>query len=300
MRDFIQATLNAGLQIALALNAGGAKLYAKHSRGAGGDISIGADLLSEQIFIAQLSAFGNIDSEEAGFVDNKKAHTIIIDPLDGSDNFLSQIPYYGASVALRANGVESFADSSVDSGAKIAESRAESSVDSANIGIIMNFCNLSAVVSFEGKNYYGNLAQDFSTFIESRAESTIESRIKTTDSNAESRIKIADSVTESMADSTIDSTNQPKCGIFEGAYRNPHICEILHKNNIKFRSLGALALSLGLSERVKFVLFDGKKRHYDFEAGFLVAQNLHKIEGQNLVLISKDKILFDKISNLLF
>ena len=282
MRDFIQATLNAGLQIALALNAGGAKLYAKHSRGAGGDISIGADLLSEQIFIAQLSAFGNIDSEEAGFVDNKKAHTIIIDPLDGSDNFLSQIPYYGASVALRANGVESFADSSVDS---------------ANIGIIMNFCNLSAVVSFEGKNYYGNLAQDFSTFIESRAESnadsTAESRAESNaDSTAESHIKIADS--------TIDSTNQPKCGIFEGAYRNPHICEILHKNNIKFRSLGALALSLGLSERVKFVLFDGKKRHYDFEAGFLVAQNLHKIEGQNLVLISKDKILFDKISNLLF
>ena len=293
MRDFIQATLNAGLQIALALNAGGAKLYAKHSRGAGGDISIGADLLSEQIFIAQLSAFGNIDSEEAGFVDNKKAHTIIIDPLDGSDNFLSQIPYYGASVALRANGAESFADSSVDSsvdsGAKIAESGVDSSVDSANIGIIMNFCNLSAVVSFEGKNYYGNLAQDFSTFIESRAESVAESRAE---SNAESRIKITDS--------TIDSANQPKCGIFEGAYRNPHICEILHKNNIKFRSLGALALSLGLSERVKFVLFDGKKRHYDFEAGFLVAQNLHKIEGQNLVLISKDKILFDKISNLLF
>ena len=265
MRDFIQATLNAGLQIALALNARTPNLYEKHARGAGGDISIGADLLSEEIFITQLSAFGNIDSEEAGFVDNKKAHTIVIDPLDGSDNFVSGIPYYGASVALRENSAES--------SGKIAESNAESSLDSANIGIIMNLCNLSAVVSFKGKNFYGNLAQDFSLF-------------------AESSVKIAES--------RLDSANIAKCGIFEGAYRNPHICEILHKNNIKFRALGALALSLGLSERVNFVLFDGKKRHYDFEAGFLVAQNLHKIEGQNLVLISKDKILFDKISNLLF
>lgn len=247
MRDFIQATLNAGLQIALALNARMPNLYEKHARGAGGDISIGADLLSEEIFITQLSAFGNIDSEEAGFVDNKKDCTIVIDPLDGSDNFLSHIPYYGASVALRENGAEN-----------------------SSVGIIMNFCNLSAVVSFKGKNYYGNLAQDFSLFAESSAESTL------------------------------DSANIAKCGIFEGAYRNPHICALLNKNNIKFRSLGALALSLGLSERVNFVLFDGKKRHYDFEAGFLVAQNLHKIEGQNLVLISKDKILFDKISNLLF
>ena len=254
MTDFIQATLNAGLQIARSLNVRTPNLYAKHARGAGGDISIGADLLSEEIFITQLSAFGNIDSEEAGFIDNKKAHTIVIDPLDGSDNFLSQIPYYGASVALK----------NAESSGNFAESKLDSALDSANIGIIMNFCNLSAVVSLRGKNYYGNLAGDFKSF------------------------------------GTNPPTNPPKCGIFEGAYRNPHICEILHKNNIKFRSLGALALSLGLSERVNFVLFDGKKRHYDFEAGFLVAQNLHKIEGQNLVLISKDKILFDKISNLLF
>ena len=299
MRDFIQATLNAGLQIALALNARTPNLYAKHARGAGGDISIGADLLSEEIFITQLSAFGNIDSEEAGFVDNKKAHTIVIDPLDGSDNFLSQIPYYGASVALRENG-------------------AESRLDSASVGIIMNFCNLSAVVSFKGKNYYGNLAQDFSLFAESspnsascgdflgsasarfvnEPKSSISSLASHNPKNSSTILEFASC--KENAESTLDSANIAKCGIFEGAYRNPHICEILHKNNIKFRALGALALSLGLSERVNFVLFDGKKRHYDFEAGFLVAQNLHKIEAQNLVLISKDKILFDKISNLLF
>lgn len=243
MRDFIKATLSAGLQIALNLNSGKAELYAKHSRGVGGDISIGADLLSEGILVESLSAFGNIDSEEVGFVDNKKEHTIIIDPLDGSDNFISQIPYYGASVAMCNKNKQSI------------------------VGIIMNFCNLSAVVHFEGMNYYGNLAQDFKDFGK----------------------KIAN-----------QSKNLAKCGIFEGAYRNPHICKLLNENNIKFRSLGALALSLGLSEKVNFVLFDGKKRHYDFEAGFLVAKDLYKIESEKLVLISKDKHYFDTISKFLF
>ena len=240
MRDFIKATLNAGLQITLSLNNGKAELFARHSRGAGGDISIGADLLSERILVESLSAFGNIDSEEAGFIDNKKERTIIIDPLDGSDNFLSQIPYYGASVAMRAKN-----------GASI-------------VGIIMNFCNLSAVVHFEGQNFYGNLAQEFESFNKAILN------------------------------------NPAKCGIFEGAYRNPRICKILNENNIKFRATGALALSLGLSEKVNFVLFDGKKRHYDYEAGFLIAQNLYKIEKQNLVLISKDKQLFDRIAQILF
>ena len=241
MRDFIETTLNAGLQIALNLNSGKAELFAKHSHGAGGDISIGADLISERVLIEQLSAFGNIDSEEVGFVDNKKERTIIIDPLDGSDNFLSQIPYYGASVAMRD-----------ENGTSV-------------VGIIMNYCNLSAVVHFEGRNFYGNLAQGFDSF-----------------------------------SALNQGANPAKCGIFEGAYRNPQICKILNENNIKFRSLGALALSLGLCERVNFVLFDGKKRHYDFEAGFLIAKDLYKIEREKLVLISKDKQYFDKIAKILF
>lgn len=236
MVDFIKATLNAGLQIALKLNNGTDNLFTHFNRGAGGDISIGADLLSEEIFITHLSQFGNIDSEEAGFIDNKKPCTIIIDPLDGSDNFTSRIPYYGASVALREKA----------------------------LGVIMNFCNLNAVVHYNGKNFYGNLAQDFLLF--------------------------SDKIPQNTA----------KCGIFEGAYKNPKICGILKDNAIKFRSLGALALSLGLAHNVNFVLFSGEKRHYDCEAGFLITKDLYKIESQNLALISKDKILFDKISNLLF
>ena len=169
----------------------------------------------------------------------------MIDPVDGSDNFLSQNPYYGASVAMRD-------ENGASNGTSV-------------VGIIMNYFNLSAVVHFEGRNFYGNLAQGFDSF-----------------------------------SALNQGANPAKCGIFEGAYRNPQICKILNENNIKFRSLGALALSLGLCERVNFVLFDGKKRHYDFEAGFLIAKDLHKIEREKLVLISKDKQYFDKIAKILF
>ncbi|WP_181881770.1 inositol monophosphatase family protein [Helicobacter sp. MIT 14-3879] len=236
MKEFINKALDAGLKIALELNNTNKDLYIKHTLGAGGDISIGADLISEQIFIESLSEFGNIDSEESGFIDNNRQHTIIIDPLDGSDNFLSNIPYYGASIAI----------------------------PSLDIGIIMNFCNLNAIVHSENKNFCGTLAQDFSEFKE------------------------------------LIALNTSKCGIFEGAYSNPNICSLLASSNIKFRSLGALALSLGLVYNVSFVLFCGKKRKYDLEAGYLISKNLYKIENKKLALISKDKNLFDNIAKLLF
>lgn len=234
MKSFVNKTLNAGLKIALSLNNATPSLFNKYGVGKGGDISIGADLLSEEIFIEYLSEFGNIDSEESGFIDNDKEYNIVLDPLDGSDNFLSRIPYYGASVAMN------------------------------NIGIIMNFCNLNAVVHYMSVNYCGNLSQDFDEF------------------------------------QVMKHMNIQKCGIFEGAYKNPALCEILHNNNIKYRSLGALALSLSLAHNVNFVIFNGKKRKYDLEAGYLMTKDLYRMESENLVLISKDKQLFDNISKLLF
>jgi myo-inositol-1(or 4)-monophosphatase len=71
----------------------------KSTVGAGGDISSGIDLEAEAIFIRHLSSFGRIESEESGTV-GKGKNTIIIDPLDGSSNILSDFPYYGTSVAF--------------------------------------------------------------------------------------------------------------------------------------------------------------------------------------------------------
>ena len=69
--------------------------------GFGGDNSLKIDLIFEDIFIKNLKDFGNIFSEECGFIDFKKEFTFIIDPLDGSNNFSSNIPYFGTSVAVK-------------------------------------------------------------------------------------------------------------------------------------------------------------------------------------------------------
>ena len=78
------------------------------SLGEGGDKSLNMDLKAESIFIKYLSSFGNIYSEEIGYIKtnnkNQKNNTIIIDPLDGSNNFASSHPYYGTSVALECDG----------------------------------------------------------------------------------------------------------------------------------------------------------------------------------------------------
>lgn len=100
MSDFIKACLIASKQIVEILSQQLDKHKQKYNIGAGGDISIGADLLSEEIFSEHLLGLANIDSEESGFLQGNGKDIIILDPLDGSDNYLSNIPYYGASLAL--------------------------------------------------------------------------------------------------------------------------------------------------------------------------------------------------------
>ena len=73
--------------------------------GYGGDNTLNIDIIAEKIFIKYLSPFGDIFSEEIGLVSSNSNIKIIIDPIDGSHNFLSQLPYYGTSVALQIDGV---------------------------------------------------------------------------------------------------------------------------------------------------------------------------------------------------
>jgi len=76
-----------------------ANLAKKYDIGAGGDRSTEADMLAEQIFVKHLGSFGEIESEESGII-GSGSKKIILDPLDGSSNFISNIPYYGSSAAL--------------------------------------------------------------------------------------------------------------------------------------------------------------------------------------------------------
>lgn len=73
--------------------------------GYGGDNSLRIDLFAEEIFIKHLDKFGDIYSEEIGLVSSNSNIKIIIDPIDGSHNFQSQLPYYGTSVALEIDGI---------------------------------------------------------------------------------------------------------------------------------------------------------------------------------------------------
>lgn len=68
-----------------------------------GDIRTGADKNSESIIIQTLQKKFpefNIFSEECGSINNNSEYTFIIDPLDGSNNFVLGIPYFSVSIGL--------------------------------------------------------------------------------------------------------------------------------------------------------------------------------------------------------
>ena len=69
----------------------------------GKDIHIPADLASEKIIkkglIKKYPDF-NILAEESGFLNKKSDYTFIVDPLDGTNNFIRHNPFFSISVAL--------------------------------------------------------------------------------------------------------------------------------------------------------------------------------------------------------
>ncbi len=71
------------------------------------DVVSKADLMSEEriLKILKKTAPGvNILSEEKGFIDQNAPDTIVIDPLDGSSNFLLGIPHFSVSMAYVRGG----------------------------------------------------------------------------------------------------------------------------------------------------------------------------------------------------
>jgi len=100
MNNFLKATIDANLEIYKNIKSGFKDEWFKSYKiGAGGDVSSGIDLFLESIFIKELKDFGQIESEESGIIGQGDSK-IIIDPLDGSSNALSNFPYFGSSVAF--------------------------------------------------------------------------------------------------------------------------------------------------------------------------------------------------------
>lgn len=80
------------------------KIRVLGSSGAGGDVTFGIDKIAEDIILGGLRDLNTpltAISEEAGIVDmNGGGPKVIIDPVDGSKNAVSGIPFYCASIAV--------------------------------------------------------------------------------------------------------------------------------------------------------------------------------------------------------
>lgn len=92
----------------------------------------------------------------------------------------------------------------------------------------------------------------------------------------------------------------PKIGIVEKAYSNPDLVAKLYQKRLKFRSPGAIALSLAYARDVNFVVFSGKHRIYDVDAGLHLCEDLNVLVRDDFILVSRDKMIFDTIKNLIF
>ena len=88
-------------------------------------------------------------------------------------------------------------------------------------------------------------------------------------------------------------------GLFEKAYNYPKLAKELTKNGLKFRSSGAVALSLAYAQSVKYLLFMGKYRKYDFVAGLALCDSLEVIIEDDYVIVSKEKKVAKRIRKLI-
>jgi len=232
---FLDICKKASFKIIKIIHQNDTTLFDKVEKGFGGDVSMKIDLIAEEIFIKAFKKYGNIFSEEIGFLDNDLKKTFIIDPIDGSFNISNGFPYYGSSVAL--------------------------------------------------KNKKGQITKAFIVNLATGDYFYKDKKIKI-ENNLFYNKKHTNSLNEMI--------------LFEKAYANVDLCQKLGKHNIKYRSPGALALSLALAHRCKAVIFKGEIRDFDIAAGIYFNNELHiKIKNDTL-LIAKNKKDFKYLSSIVF
>ena len=234
MNSFIQAVIESCHEVrGLITNPSDLSLFESFDRGDGGDISSGFDLLAEAIFFKNLSSYGSIYSEESGWMSPKSSSNIILDPIDGSDNFSSFFPYYGVSIALEED-------------------------NSTSQAIVCNLANGDIFVRTKEEYYRTNL----------------------------------DTPNQKVS---IQNNAKAKIGLFEKGPEHPILGEKLMHNKLKYRSPGALALSLAYAPYVKYVLFLGTMRSFDIQAGLYLSQHLYSFQDEKYILLSSDKEVFERI-----
>jgi len=236
MSDFVNAAIAACQEIAALLEEGDASLYLLHEEGAGGDISNGVDLKAEAICFNLLSPYGSVFSEESGWMSPESSINIILDPIDGSDNFISRLPYYGISIARVTEG-------------------------NTTEALVCNLANGDIFVRTQNEYY-------------------------------------ATTLRSSSQKHEITINRSAKIGLFEKAPEHPDLVRKLMEKKLKFRSPGALALSLAYAPYVKYVLFLGTMRPYDIQAGLYLSEHLYVFNDDRYILMCADKELFEQIRSI--
>ncbi len=233
MKDFVKSVKKANLKILKFIKkTPHEKLCKAISIGKGGDMSRFVDIEAEKIFIKHLKKYGQILSEEIGYYGKKCDTLIVIDPIDGSSNFISSLPYFGTSVAFKKNGI-------------------------VKCAIVCNLENEDIFIKKGKKLKQGKLKKKSLKKVKKNKFSSV--------------------------------------GIFEKSYDSKIFDKRLKKMGLKYRSPGALALSLAYANNVDFVLYEGDVREFDIAAGWYMCDNLYKIKEKNYLFVSKDKQNFDKI-----
>jgi len=226
LTPFVEATAKAAAAISERLCVGWRDEYTDHFEiGAGGDRTAGIDKMAEEIYVEALLPFGIIDSEESGIIGSGNDR-VILDPIDGSDNALSGLPYFGSSIALERDG-------------RVKEA------------VIVNLANGDLFYKTDGPLMVGKVGGSSFKPVVAREGSRL--------------------------------------GVLERAYAYPKIAQKLYGKGVKFRSPGAVALSLAYAHYVDFVIFAGPRRSYDFAAALWMCEGLEILETEKLLIVSKSR-----------
>jgi len=193
------------------------------------------DTIAEDIFIKHLKKYGRIDSEECGIYGDGE-YKIIIDPLDGSDNFKSNLPYFGSSVALEVHG-------------------------DVKVGLVANLANGTLFLKTE------------TSFKSTKLES----------------IKFQD----------VKINPYASVGIFERAYASQKYAKKLKDSRYKYRSSGAVALSLAYTNQVQFFIYEGEMRSFDVAAGLFMCEGLYQHKEKDLTILCSQLNHFKKLKKIL-
>lgn len=234
---FVEAAVKANRELYRRIQTPDASFYEALQVGAGGDVTHGIDQLSEDIFADHLGGFGKIISEESGLIGSGDS-IITLDPLDGSDNFLSGLPYYGTSVAWENEAGEMLA------------------------GIVTNLATGRIYIKTKKRYVFGNL--------------------------------------ESMQLYSVTPRANPTVGIYERVYRSFENVNKLKRAEVKYRSPGAIALSLALAANVSFVIMEGALRDFDVKAGLFMCEGLYQHKTNDLTLICHQENIFKRLKTILF